>query len=263
MKVSPDGRDLIASFEQGPGGGPALQAYLCPAGVWTIGYGHIGNVRPGDTLPSKAAADILLDEDLVHWSSEVERMLSGAPTSQREFDALVSLGFNIGLEGLRGSTALRRHRAGDKAGAATAFRWWNKAKVNGQLREMPGLSRRRAAEVTLYLTPETTALRMMAFAEMPEEEGMPQAVEPPRALWKSKSLWAAGAGGVSGLGAIADQVSSVSQVAGSAASAGYSASALLKMFGPAIILGVVAVGCIAYFGWRYLTKVRRGEAEVR
>lgn len=48
-----------------------------------------------------------------------------------------------------------------------------------------------------------------------------------------------------GLGTIADQVSSVSQVAGSAASAGYSASALLKMFGPAIILGAVAVGCIA------------------
>jgi lysozyme len=263
MKVSPEGRDLIASFEQGPGGGPALQAYLCPAGVWTIGYGHIANVKPADTLPSRAAADILLDEDLVHWSREVARMLAGAPTSQHEFDALVSLGFNIGLEGLRGSTALRRHRAGDKAGAAAAIRWWNKARVNGQLREMPGLTRRRAAEVTLYLSVEAAARPMLAFAEMPEDEGMPQAVEPPRTMWKSKSLWAAGAGGVSGLGAIADQVSSVSQVAGSAASAGYSASALMKMFGPAIILGVIAVGCIAYFGWRYLNKVRHGEVEVR
>ena len=99
MNVSPEGRDLVAEFEQGPGGGPALKAYLCPAGVWTIGFGHAQGVNSTDTLPSKAAAEMLLDDELVEWADGVERAIAGAKTGQHEFDAMVSLAFNIGVPG--------------------------------------------------------------------------------------------------------------------------------------------------------------------
>src|SRR5690348_239791 len=102
MKVSPEGRDLIASFE-----GLSLVAYLCPAGVWTIGYGHTKGVKPGDRLVSAVQADILLDEDLAAWATDVEEALGGAKTSQHELDAMVSLAYNIGVPGFKGSTVLR------------------------------------------------------------------------------------------------------------------------------------------------------------
>lgn len=261
MKVSPDGRDLIASFEQGPGGGPALVAYICPAGVPTIGYGHTMGVRMGDTLASKVSADILLDEDLAQWGRDVERLLAGAPTGQHEFDAMVSLAYNIGIGGFQGSTVLRRHRAGDKLGAANAFRLWNKATVGGQLVEMPGLTRRRVAEQALYLMPDAGAAArpMGLMMESPEDDaGMPQAVAAPRSAVSSRTLIAAGGAGITTLGAVADQVS---QVASSASSVGYSLSSLVRVWGP-MALGVIALGCIAYFGWRYFGKVRRGEVRV-
>lgn len=82
---------------------------------------------------------------------------------------------------------------------------------------------------------------------------------PARSPISSRTVIAGGVAGVSTLGAIADQASMVSQLAGSAASAGYSMSALLRTFGPAILLGVVALGAVGFIVWRYITKMRTGD----
>lgn len=243
-KVSPEGRDLIAAFEQGPHGGPALKAYLCPAGQWTIGYGHTKGVRPGDTLASKVVADMLLDEDLVTWAAEVEKVLDGTPTSQHEFDAMVSLAFNIGMAGFNQSTVLRLHKAGDRTGAARAFALWNKAKVDGRLIELTGLTRRRAAEAAHYLAPD------QAWAVEP----MPQAVQPEATAARSRTVIAGGVAVASSAAAMIDQVS---QIVGSLSQLGGSIQGLLKL--GAVGLSVVALLAAAYMLWRYLGKKRRAE----
>ena len=145
MEVSTEGRDLVKTFE-----GLSLTAYKCPAGVWTLGYGRTHGVQPGDTITA-AMADAYLAADLVAYGQNVERMLAGAPTSQHEFDAMVSLAFNIGLGGFEKSTVLRLHKAGDKVGAARAFEMWCKATVNGQLQTLPGLLARRQKEADAVL----------------------------------------------------------------------------------------------------------------
>ncbi len=147
------GLALYHEFEQGPGGGPALTAYRCPAGVLTIGWGHTGpDVHEGQTITA-AAADQLLDKDLDEAEADVSSLLK-VPTNDNAFAALVSLRFNIGPEGFRKSTVLKRHNAGDWAGAAQAFALWNKARNDkGQRVVLNGLVRRRAAEAALYMTP--------------------------------------------------------------------------------------------------------------
>lgn len=172
MIVSPAGRSFIEGFE-----GCRLQAYLCPAGIPTIGYGHTDNVKMGDTLSDQAAADALLSADLVRFGNVVSFDIDRAATTQHEFDAMTSLAFNIGLGGFVTSTVLRLHKAGDKAGAARAFGLWNKATIDGQLQPVAGLTRRRAAEAAVYLTPEEQPHPMPEPVIAPES--MPQAVATP------------------------------------------------------------------------------------
>lgn len=128
--------------------GLKLTAYVCPAGKWTIGYGSTGaHVRPGLTI-TEAEAEALLLADLrrfEHWVASY-----CAPATDNQFSALVSLAFNIGEGNLQGSTVRRKHLAGNHAGAAAAFAMWNKGKVNGVLKVLPGLTKRRAAEAALY-----------------------------------------------------------------------------------------------------------------
>jgi lysozyme len=147
------GLALYHEFEQGPGGGPALVPYVCPAGVLTIGWGHTGpDVREGMKITADEA-DRLLDIDLDEAEADVERLVT-VPTNDNAFAALVSLRFNIGAAGFRKSTVLRLHNAGDWAGAAQAFAMWNKATNQaGQRVVLNGLVRRRAAEAALYMTP--------------------------------------------------------------------------------------------------------------
>lgn len=152
-RVSPQGIALMHGFEN-----CKLTSYPDPGSKdgkpWTIGWGSTGpDIGPGMTWTQQQCDDRFA-RDLAKFEDGVTRLLGGAPTTQSQFDALVSLAYNIGLdedadtiaEGLGDSSLLKKHRAGDYAGAAAAFASW---KFNDG-RVMNGLVRRRAAEAKLY-----------------------------------------------------------------------------------------------------------------
>lgn len=132
--------------------GCKLKAYRCPAGVLTIAWGRTKGVKAGD-ICTQEQADQWLMEDLAEFADGVKRMLA-RDASSTELGALVSLAYNIGLSGFKGSTVLRKHNEGDRQSAARAFALWNKARVNGVLQVLPGLTARRAREAALYLSEE-------------------------------------------------------------------------------------------------------------
>lgn len=140
MKTNDAGRAIIMQAE-----GLRLDAYRCPAGKWTIGYGHTGDVLPTDKI-TKHMAEVILEHDLERFEVGVSKL---APTANaNQFSALVSFAFNVGLRALELSTLLRKFTAGDIAGAAEEFHNWVMAA--GQV--LPGLVKRRAAERALFLT---------------------------------------------------------------------------------------------------------------
>ena len=142
------GIKLVKDFE-----GCKLTAYLCPAGVPTIGYGHTGpDVSASDVgqlTITQEQADQMLLEDLYVVEARLKRNLLIEPNAN-ELGAMVSLAYNIGMGNLKSSTLLRLWNAGaDKAQVAGEFPRWNKA--GGRV--LPGLIARRAAERDLFLTP--------------------------------------------------------------------------------------------------------------
>ncbi|MEP2737040.1 MAG: lysozyme [Erythrobacter sp.] len=111
---------------------------------WTIGWGATGKgIGPG-TVWTQGECDTRLTRDLIRYAADVARALNGAPTSQRQFDALVSFHYNTGAIGR--ATLTKKHKAGDFTGALAEFKRWNRA--GGRV--MKGLSRRRADEAKLY-----------------------------------------------------------------------------------------------------------------
>lgn len=140
MTTSNRGRDLIKEFE-----GLSLKAYLCPAGRWTIGYGHTAGVRKGQVITQDDAGRMLADDCHV-----AERTLNalGVNFRQEQFDALVSWIFNLGTGSFSTSTLRKRILAGaaDEQVADEMVRW-----VNASGKPMPGLMRRRAAEANMFL----------------------------------------------------------------------------------------------------------------
>ena len=166
--------------------GCRLRAYRCPANVWTIGWGRTDGVKPGQTC-TQEQADAWLCADLTTRAAQVQAMLA-QHAEPNQLGALVSLSYNIGLPALEKSTVLRAHNAGDTAAAARAFALWNKARVNGALTELPGLTSRRAAEAALYLTPEADA----------PLDPVPQAVAPESSLAASPIARAGAATAASG-----------------------------------------------------------------
>jgi lysozyme len=160
--------ELIAGYE-----GCRLKAYRCPAGKPTIGWGQTDNVAMGMTW-TREEADADLCRSLTARTERV-RVLCKRDPSDHELGALVSLHYNIGDAAFARSTALRQHNAGDALAASRAFGLFNKARVDGVLQDMPGLTARRAAEAALYLEPEDGAPSIR----------MPQAVEGQSSLAKS------------------------------------------------------------------------------
>lgn len=170
-KVNQETIDLIKRFEglhDGDLSKIGLQPKLCPAGVWTIGYGHALRGEDGHFLRGKAGeaeayrrysflteqdAEELLAQDANEFAHDVERLLL-RPATANEFGAMVSLAYNIGINAFSGSTVLRRFNQGQTLQAADAFLLWNKATVNGKKVVLNGLVRRRQAERLLFLKEE-------------------------------------------------------------------------------------------------------------
>jgi lysozyme len=141
------GLALIKRFE-----GLKLDAYQDVAGIWTIGYGHTRGVTPGMHI-SEDEAEQALKDDLHGAENAVDTAVGAAATNDNQFSAMASLCFNIGSANFRSSTVLKQHLAGNATAAADAFLLWNKARINGVLEPVTGLTNRRSAERTLYLTP--------------------------------------------------------------------------------------------------------------
>jgi lysozyme len=168
VKLSKAGEDLMHRYE-----GFRSRPYLCPAHIWTIGYGHVlyqEQIRlPVARTPKKPAKmirkemplkqehnrvwttteiDTLFRNDVETFERGVLRLVPGCVGHQGRFDALVSFAFNAGLGNLQRSTIRMRANRGDWEGAAEAFMMWTK----GGGKVLPGLVKRREAEVKLFLS---------------------------------------------------------------------------------------------------------------
>ena len=168
VKLSKAGEDLMHKYE-----GFRSRPYLCPAHIWTIGYGHVlyqeqirlpvvrveGKetpmirkeypLKPEDNrVWTKTEIDELFRADVGTFERGVLRLVPGVVGRQGSFDALVSISYNFGLGNLQRSTIRMRANRGDWEGAADAFRVWTK----GGGKVLPGLVKRREAEIALFLS---------------------------------------------------------------------------------------------------------------
>lgn len=144
-RISQAGLDLIKNFE-----GLRRRSSKLPTGGWIVGYGHTRSAREGIEV-SEREAEYLLRYDL----QETERLVCDvvrAPLHQNEFDALVSLAWNIGEEAFRHSDVLKYVNSGEMLAAAESFAAWRKARIDGHLIVLDALVRRRAAEKNLFLS---------------------------------------------------------------------------------------------------------------
>lgn len=141
MQISIEGLALIKKWE-----GFRAEAYLCPAGVWTIGYGHTRGVRPEDKITEVKATEYLLTD--VNEAETIVNTAVTAPITQNQFDALVSLVYNIGSSNFATSTILKLINGNcyDIKKHEHYFCIWNK----GGGRTLQGLLNRRRDEFALY-----------------------------------------------------------------------------------------------------------------
>lgn len=140
--VSNEGRRLIQNYES-----CRLKAYRDSNGIWTIGWGHTGPEVVQGLEWTQDKADQVFAADLGRFERAVENFL-GQSATQGQFDAMVSLAYNIGTEGFRTSSVLRRFNSGDLKGSARAFALW--IKDNDSIEE--GLVYRRAAEIVRFMS---------------------------------------------------------------------------------------------------------------
>ena len=139
MKISQEGIALIKKFE-----GCELEAYKCPAGVWTIGYGHTKDVKEGDRI-NKDEANYLLEEEMIEYEGYINDIVE-VPLEQNQFDALTSWVYNLGSSNLMSSTMLTLLNEGKYDEVPQQIKRWNKA--GGKV--LDGLVLRREAEALLF-----------------------------------------------------------------------------------------------------------------
>ncbi len=201
-KVSNDCVELVKKFEglhklKDDG---LVHSYRCPAGKWTLGYGATKGIRSGMNC-TVAEAEQRLIHDLDEHGKIVKRLVN-VPLSQGQYDALVSFVFNLGGGNFKSSTLLKKLNKGDYDACPEQIMRWNKARVDGKLTPLRGLTRRRTAEAAIF----------SRDAQLPSDEGgpeMPQkpTAEAPKPLTKSKTMAGVGiAGAATGLNEVAGQL---------------------------------------------------------
>jgi len=140
MNITDEGIKLIKNFE-----GCRLTAYKCPAGVWTIGYGHTGSeVHSGQKI-TQAQADNYLKVDLMIHCNNVSKLVK-VPLTQNQFNALVSFEYNVGYGNFKNSTMLKLLNQKKYVEAAAQFDRW----VYAGKTKLAGLVKRRTAEKNLF-----------------------------------------------------------------------------------------------------------------
>lgn len=190
MKTNQAGLNIIKEFE-----GLRLKSYKCPANVWTLGYGHTSmagppEVRPGMTI-TKAEAEEILRRDLRQYERGVLDAIK-VELNPNQFAACVSLCYNIGIGAFKKSSVARFCNKKRWKDASDAFMLWNKA--GGKV--LPGLTRRRAAEVSLFNRGFTSS----------KEEVRPVVDEPKgKPMTLSTTNMAAGASAAAGITAAAKE----------------------------------------------------------
>jgi lysozyme len=140
MTILAHAAPLVKKFE-----GCRLKAYKCPAGVWTIGYGHTGPDVFEGRIWTQAQADAALDKDMQHALDGIRKAITSTLTD-KQMAALVSFVFNLGIGAFKSSTLLKRINAHDLAGALREFPKWTHA--GGK--HLEGLAKRRTAEAALF-----------------------------------------------------------------------------------------------------------------
>lgn len=232
MELSSKGLALIKEFE-----GYRSTAYLCPAGVWTIGYGTTAGVTRGQKV-TKAQAESLLRHDLIKFQKAVGNAVK-VPLTQGQYDALVCLVYNIGEGSFRKSTLLKVLNQKRYDAAARQFDVWVMATVNGKKKRLPGLVRRRAAEQALFKSGN----------DLDDDEPIAPStvIEPvePKSAMNSKTVAGAGVAVAAGGGAVVDQISDMAEKHSSII------DTLLSTKGFPIWCGIIAAVAIGYMLYRW------------
>lgn len=183
--TSAAGRAFIQKWE-----GCRLDAYKDGAGVWTIGYGHTSMAGPPKVVPglriTMAEADAILARDLGRYEAGVSKAVTRVP-SQQQFDAMVSLCYNIGEGAFARSSVVRHFNSGDMDKAVASFALFRKS--GGKV--VQGLVNRRAAEAALFRKPATAPqkpaepVRAVLAPSQTEAPSLPPVATPAARL----SLW--------------------------------------------------------------------------
>lgn len=211
QETSKEGIELIKRFEglhkvQEDG---MITSYRCPAGKWTLGYGSVRGVRSGMKI-TKEEAEALLVKDVLDHNKAIYRNVN-VPLTQGQFDSLSSWVFNLGEANFKKSTALKLLNQGRYEEVPEQLMRWNKARVNGKLQVLNGLTRRRAAEAAVF----------SRDAKLPSDPGGPEMPQKPQAasvkpLSKSKTMAGAGIAGVAtAMGEITPQIEALVQYSSS------------------------------------------------
>lgn len=220
---------------------------------WTVGYGETREITI-DSVMSLAEAEAAFEAGLHEFEDGVWKACTRRP-NQNEFDAMVSLAYNIGLgwegttkpkgakDGFRQSTVLKAHNRGDAPAASRAFGLWNRA--GGQ--ESNGLTRRRNAEGDIYLKPVSSPVPQQESEDLPD---MPQNVEAERPMTSSSiNRTATIAGGTAAISAAAEVTRTVGDIK-------YNISQLGDWILPVAL--VVIVGLCGYIVWERYNQRKKG-----
>ncbi len=148
--VTPEAITLIKRFEgcHKSDSKGNYKSYRCLSGKWTIGYGHTHAVRSGMSATLEECEDFL-KEDLKRTGAHIRQSVS-VPLTQPQFDALVSFVFSVGVVNFRKSSLLTKLNKGDYNAIPAEIMKWNRAKVEGEISALSGLTRRRTAEASLW-----------------------------------------------------------------------------------------------------------------
>lgn len=234
MRLSRSGFDLLKHYE-----GLRLEAYICPAGVWTIGYGHTRTARAGMKI-TEPEADALLVRDVRAFEEAVNRAVR-VPLEQHEFDALVCFAFNVGTKAFRESALVKVLNKGRKGDVPAQLMRW----VNAGGKRLKGLENRRRSEAGLWRD-----LGAVCVGEACRV--VPDVPTPAKTLLQSKTAVAASLGtGVGTLTAVNEAVQTARTTIDSTLS-------LAGLFNPWVLAVLVILAAGAFILWDRHQKLQEG-----